>query len=74
MIGVWGATLSSAVGSIIGAPRVLQALVRDKILPPWLDWLGNGSGEDDSPRLGTIFMGMAKPDENFVGYYKKLQS
>ncbi len=74
LIGVSGATLSSALGSIIGAPRVLQALVRDKILPPWLDWLGNGSGEDDSPRLDTIFMGMAKPDENFVGYYKKLQS
>lgn len=55
LIGVWGATLSSAVGSILGAPRVLQALVRDRILPRWLDWLGNGSGEDDSPRLGTIF-------------------
>jgi len=26
LLGVWGATLSSAVGSILGAPRVLQAL------------------------------------------------
>ncbi|MEX2565259.1 MAG: Na-K-Cl cotransporter [Cyclobacteriaceae bacterium] len=55
LFGVWGATLSSAVGSILGAPRVLQALVRDRILPPWLDWLGYGSGTDDSPRFGTIF-------------------
>ncbi|MEX2511722.1 MAG: Na-K-Cl cotransporter [Cyclobacteriaceae bacterium] len=55
LIGVWGATLSSAVGSILGAPRVLQALVRDRILPPWLDWLGYGSGSDDSPRYGTLF-------------------
>lgn len=54
LIGVWGATLSSAVGSILGAPRVLQALARDGILPRWLRWLGRGDGEDDSPRVGTI--------------------
>ena len=60
LIGVWGATLSSALGSILGAPRVLQALVRDRILPSWLDWLGKGSGDDDSPRLGTFFtLGLA---------------
>ncbi|MEX0890389.1 MAG: amino acid permease, partial [Balneolaceae bacterium] len=50
LIGVWGATLSSAVGSILGAPRVLQALARDGILPRWLRWLGRGDGNDDSPR------------------------
>ena len=54
LIGVWGATLSSAVGSILGAPRVLQALARDGILPRRLEWLGKGSGEDDSPRAGTV--------------------
>ena len=54
LIGVWGATLSSAVGSILGAPRVLQALARDGVLPRWLRWLGRGDGEDDTPRLGTI--------------------
>jgi len=53
LIGVWGATLSSAVGSILGAPRVLQALARDGILPRPLRWLGKGSGPDDAPRLGT---------------------
>lgn len=54
LIGVWGATLSSAIGSILGAPRVLQALARDGILPRSLRWLGKGEGEDDSPRIGTI--------------------
>ncbi len=54
LIGVWGATLSSAVGSILGAPRVLQALARDGVLPGWLRWLGRGEGEDDIPRLGTL--------------------
>lgn len=54
LIGVWGATLSSAVGSILGAPRVLQALARDGVLPKWLRWLGRGDGDDDSPRVGTV--------------------
>lgn len=54
LLGVWGATLSSAVGSILGAPRVLQALARDGILPRPLRWLGAGSGPDDTPRAGTI--------------------
>ena len=29
--GIWGATLSSALGSILGAPRILQATAIDKI-------------------------------------------
>jgi amino acid transporter len=55
LLGVWGATLSSAVGSILGAPRVLQALARDGILPRQLHWLGSGSGPEDTPRAGTAF-------------------
>ncbi|MEM8545351.1 MAG: Na-K-Cl cotransporter, partial [Cyanobacteria bacterium P01_H01_bin.119] len=55
LLGVWGATLSSALGSILGAPRVLQALARDGILPKRLRWLGNGNGPNDEPRLGTLF-------------------
>jgi len=31
--GLWGAIFSSAVGSILGAPRTLEALVHDRILP-----------------------------------------
>jgi amino acid transporter len=53
--GVWGATLSSAVGSILGAPRVLQALARDGVLPRSMRWLGKGNAEDDAPRNGTLF-------------------
>jgi len=55
LLGVWGATLSSAIGSILGAPRVLQALARDRVLPSSLSWLGKGKGEDDNPRAGTLF-------------------
>jgi hypothetical protein len=60
LLGVWGATLSSAVGSILGAPRVLQALARDGILPRRMNWLGAGSGSDDTPRAGTLLtLGLA---------------
>ncbi len=31
--GLWGAIFSSAVGSILGAPRTLEAMVDDRILP-----------------------------------------
>ncbi|WP_407659592.1 Na-K-Cl cotransporter [Limnoraphis robusta] len=54
LLGVWGATLSSALGSILGAPRVLQALARDGILPTWLRFIGTGSGEQDEPRIATV--------------------
>ena len=53
LIGVWGATLSSALGSILGAPRILQALARDEIVPRPLRVLGRGSGPEDAPRVGT---------------------
>jgi len=60
LLGVWGATLSSALGSILGAPRVLQALARDGVLPRWMRLLGRGSGPGDEPRIGTaVTLGVA---------------
>lgn len=53
LLGIWGATLSSAIGSILGAPRILQALARDRVLPRWLSFLGKGSGPNNEPRIGT---------------------
>ena len=47
-IGVWGATLSSAVGSILTAPRTLQALAGDGLAPKML---GRGSGPANEPRI-----------------------
>ncbi|WP_282017667.1 amino acid permease [Salegentibacter mishustinae] len=55
LIGVWGATLSSALGSTMAAPRVLQALARDGVLPRSMARLGKGSGKENLPRMGTIF-------------------
>ncbi len=49
-VGIWGATLSSAVGSLLTAPRTLQAIARDRLVPRWL---GKGHGPHDEPRIAT---------------------
>ena len=51
LIGVWAATLSSAVGSFLCAPRVFQALARDRILP---HVFARGWGETDDPRFASF--------------------
>lgn len=52
-IGVIAATLSSAMASFLGAPRILQALAADKILP-FLSPFAAGSGAADNPRRAVI--------------------
>ena len=51
LMAVWGASLSSAVGSMLGAPRTMQALARDSILPRFL---GKGYGKGNDPRVATV--------------------
>ena len=55
-IGLACAAISSALGSIIVAPRTLQALAKDKIFPNKnLDlWLSKGKKENNEPLNGTI--------------------
>ncbi len=54
-LGVWGATLSSAVGSLLGAPRILQALASDQVLPKAFSFFERESGKERIPKAGTIF-------------------
>ncbi len=51
--GVYAATLSSAIGSMMGAPRILQALSRDRVFPV-LAPFAEGVGAGDEPRRGLI--------------------
>ena len=44
--GIWGATLSSAIGGILGAPRILQAMSLDKVTPKLF---GKGKGKNNEP-------------------------
>ena len=54
-IGLAAATTSSAIGSILVAPRTLQALAHDRILPVqrWNTILGKGVGENNEPANAT---------------------
>ncbi len=50
--GVWGATLSSALGGILGGPRIIQAISKDHITPKFL---AVGYGKSNEPRNALIF-------------------
>ena len=50
LLGVWAACLSSALGSLLAAPRVLQAMSRDRLAPAWM---GRGWGKGDDPRAAA---------------------
>ncbi len=50
LLGVWAATLSSALGGLLCAPRVVQALAQDRLLP---GLLGRGYGANKDPRLAA---------------------
>ncbi|MEZ4883816.1 MAG: hypothetical protein R3E32_03680 [Chitinophagales bacterium] len=49
--GIWGATLSSALGGILGAPRILQAMSVDKITP---NFFATGVGKGNDPRNALL--------------------
>lgn len=51
--GVICATLSSAMGSMMGAPRILQAFARDNVFRR-LRWFGTGSGPAGEPRRAVV--------------------
>jgi len=49
--GIWGATLSSALGSILAAPRILQSTAIDKITPRIF---ARGTGASKEPRNALL--------------------
>ncbi|MFT6962157.1 MAG: amino acid transporter [Flammeovirgaceae bacterium] len=49
--GIWGATLSSALGGILGGPRILQAMSVDKVTPTIFS---KGVGASNEPRNALI--------------------
>ena len=58
ILGVIAATLSSALGSYLGAPRVLQAVSRDRVLF-FLRYFAKGTPKGDEPRRAlflTLFI------------------
>ncbi|MDU8887047.1 hypothetical protein RXV94_12830 [Yeosuana sp. MJ-SS3] len=60
---VWGAVLSSAFGSILGGPRILQALSMDGLMPKFLSKLSK-SGQ---PTIATWISGIIAIAAVFLG-------
>lgn len=55
-VGLAAATISSALGSILVAPRTLQAIAKDQLLPGKAvnNWISIGRGKSDEPYNATI--------------------
>ena len=53
LAGVFAATLSSALGSMMGAPRILQAMAKDRVFRS-LNIFARGSGASNEPRPATM--------------------
>ncbi|XP_058130526.1 bumetanide-sensitive sodium-(potassium)-chloride cotransporter [Anopheles ziemanni] len=51
--GCFAATLSSALASLVSAPKVFQALCKDKLYPK-ISWFGKGFGKNNEPVRGYI--------------------
>jgi amino acid transporter len=57
--GLWGAIFSSAVGSVLSAPRTLEAMISDRVLPRWLGTpLGKVKGPG-VPLLASLAVALA---------------
>ena len=55
LAGVWASTLSSALGSVLAAPRTLQAIAQDRVVPYAL---ANQMGSKTEPRLAVLMTGI----------------
>lgn len=55
-VGAMAATLSSALASFLGAPRILQSLASDRVFP-FLDAFAKGHGPSSNPRRGVVLAG-----------------
>lgn len=55
-LGLAAATISSALGSLMVAPRTLQAIARDSVLPNTRmnGWLSRGTGKRDEPFNSSV--------------------
>ncbi len=53
--GCFAATLSSAIASLVGAPRVFQAVAKDKLFPG-IDSFAEGYGSNNDPIKGYILV------------------
>ena len=54
LAGVAASTLSSALGSVLAAPRTLQAVANDRVTPKWM---ASNIGSPTEPRMAVLITG-----------------
>lgn len=72
-VGCFAATLSSAVSAFVGAPRVLQALAKDRLFP-YFHYFEVGWGANNDPLRGYFLVSLicfgcymiGKKNSNFI--------
>jgi len=57
--GLWGAIFSSAVGSMLGAPRTLQALAMDRLAPRFFSTRGKSGREPRNGMIATLVLSLS---------------
>lgn len=62
IVGIWGATLSSALGGLLGAPRTLKAIADDGLAPKVF---GKTFGPMEEPKIATLVTCLIA----FIGVY-----
>jgi len=65
LMGLMGATLSSALGSIVASPRILEALARQRVIPLFAFF--SKRGPSNEPRNAILFSGFAVGIFVFLG-------
>ncbi|MEL6446119.1 MAG: amino acid permease [Bacteroidota bacterium] len=55
LAGVAASTLSSALGSVLAAPRTLQAVSKDRVVP---GWIASNLGSPTEPRMAVLITGV----------------
>ncbi|XP_054881198.1 solute carrier family 12 member 3-like isoform X2 [Poeciliopsis prolifica] len=53
LVGIFAATLSSALGFLVSAPKIFQCLCKDQIYP-YIGFFGKGYGKNNEPRRAYI--------------------
>jgi amino acid transporter len=64
LAGLWGASLSSAIASLLGGPRTLQAMARDRVT---IQVFGRGFGKNAEPRLAMLISFIVALAGTFAG-------
>lgn len=66
--GCFAATLSSALASLVSAPKVFQALCKDKLYPR-IEWFGKGFGSNNEPLRGYVLTFVIAVGFILIGMY-----